>query len=132
MATTRNKNTTPKKSAKTSTPAPTRTHTPNRKVRTSPSAIMPEIEITPFANPDSFTLAFVSLVFGQFKVKDLYIRLFEDADCGEIAVLCYPAKKGKDGKYYSSCNPITKEFRKELNDAVIEKYIEMTGDNVAY
>lgn len=124
MATTRNKNTTPKKSDKTSTPT--------RKVRTAPPSIMPEIEITPFANPDSFTLAFVSLVFGQFKVKDLYIRLFEDADCGEIAVLCYPAKKGKDGKYYSSCNPITKEFRKELNDAVIEKYIEMTGDNVAY
>lgn len=132
MATTRNKNTTPKKFAKTSTPTPTPTRRITNKVRTAPPSIMPEIEITPFANPDSFTLAFVSLVFGQFKVKDLYIRLFEDADCGEIAVLCYPAKKGKDGKYYSSCNPITKELRKELNDAVIEKYIEMTGDNVAY
>lgn len=128
MATTRNKNTTPKKSTKTSTP----TSTPTRKARTIPPSIMPDIEIIPFDNPDSFTIAFVSLVFGQFKVKDLYIRLFEDEELGEVAVLCFPAKKGKDGKYYSSCNPITKEFRKELNDAVIEKYIEMTGDNVAY
>lgn len=132
MATKKSKNvkSTPVRSSAKSTPTPT----PQRSVKTNRKLnpiIMPDIEIIPYDNPESFTLAFVNLVFGQFKVKNLYIRLFPQDD-GEIAVLCFPAEHGSDDKWYSTCNPITKEFRQTLNDAVIEKYIEITGEVVDY
>lgn len=35
-----------------------------------------------------------------------------------------PNKKGSDGKYYDLAFPITKEFRQEIQDAVIKAFNE--------
>ena len=39
-------------------------------------------------------------------------------------VVSMPSKKGKDNKYNDICHPITKEFREELNKAILDKYNE--------
>jgi len=33
----------------------------------------------------------------------------------------YPSKKGEDGDYYDNVFPITKEFRKEIEEAVLKE-----------
>jgi stage V sporulation protein G len=33
-----------------------------------------------------------------------------------------PSERGKDGKWYNRAHPLTKEFKKTLNDLVLEAY----------
>jgi stage V sporulation protein G len=33
-----------------------------------------------------------------------------------------PSEKGKDGKWYNTAHPLTKEFRESLNEVVLEAY----------
>ena len=33
-----------------------------------------------------------------------------------------PSEKGKDGKWYDTAHPLTKEFRESLNEVVLEAY----------
>ena len=35
-----------------------------------------------------------------------------------------PSEKGKDGKWYNTAHPLTKEFRESLNEVVLEAYEE--------
>ena len=35
-----------------------------------------------------------------------------------------PSEKGKDGKWYNTAHPLTKEFRESLNEVVLQAYEE--------
>ena len=35
-----------------------------------------------------------------------------------------PSEKGKDGKWYDTAHPLTKEFRESLNEVVLQAYEE--------
>ena len=36
--------------------------------------------------------------------------------------IAMPSRKGEDGKYYDYVHPITNDFRKELEQAIIEEF----------
>lgn len=135
MATTKSKNVkkiTPKSTPKTTTQATPKNRCPS-KVASRPKSNSPScsVVIKPYDDPNSNTLAFVDLVFDAgFVVKGLTIVWSEQQ---ELAFVGYPAKlSNRDGEYYCTCNPITKEYREELNNLVIEAYIEITGEDLPY
>lgn len=67
---------------------------------------------------DSKLKAFVDVSFaGVFMVKGL--RVIEGKNGLFVSM---PSEKGKDGKWYSTAHPITREFRELLNEAVLESY----------
>ena len=69
--------------------------------------------------------AFASITLGGvFAVNDL--RIVEGSK-GTFVSMPQTKGKGKDNedKYFDVCFPITKEFRKELSDAVLSKYAQV-------
>ncbi|MBU3910973.1 MAG: SpoVG family protein [Candidatus Omnitrophica bacterium] len=67
---------------------------------------------------DSKLKAFADVSFaGVFMVKGL--RVVEGKNGLFVSM---PSEKGKDGKWYSTAHPLTKEFRESLNEAVLESY----------
>lgn len=73
-------------------------------------------------------LANVTLTFLEsICVKGLMVRKFMKGKAkGEIFVQ-FPSEKGKDGEYYNTVFPVTKEARAELIEAILEAY-ENTSD----
>ncbi|MBU0759372.1 MAG: SpoVG family protein [Candidatus Omnitrophica bacterium] len=67
---------------------------------------------------DSKLKAFADVSFaGVFMVKGL--RVVEGKNGLFVSM---PSEKGKDGKWYDTARPLTKEFRQLLNEAVLESY----------
>lgn len=70
-------------------------------------------------NGESKTKAFVDVSVGEFIVKG--IRVLQ----GQKGLfLGMPQEKAKDGKWYNTFYPKTKEAREELSDAVLAAYQE--------
>ena len=68
---------------------------------------------------DSKTKAFVDIAVGDFIVKGL--RIVE----GQKGLfLAMPQEKAKDGKWYNSFYPKSKEARQDLNEVVLSAYQE--------
>ena len=62
--------------------------------------------------------AFADVTFaGMFLVKGL--KVVEGKNGLFVAM---PREKGKDGKWYETAHPLTKEFRELLNDVVLSAY----------
>jgi len=69
-------------------------------------------------NGDSNLKAFADVSFaGVFTVKGL--KVVEGKNGLFVSM---PSQKGKDGKWYNSAHPLTKEFRETLNSLVLEAY----------
>ena len=69
-------------------------------------------------NGDSNLKAFADVSFaGVFTVKGL--KVVEGKNGLFVSM---PSQKGKDGKWYNSAHPLTKEFREILNGLVLEAY----------
>lgn len=67
---------------------------------------------------DSNVKAFADVTFaGMFMVKGL--RIVEGKNGLFVGM---PREKGKDGKWYETAHPLTKEFRELLNDVVLAAY----------
>lgn len=66
---------------------------------------------------ESKTKAFVDITLGDFVIKGL--RVVE----GEKGLfVSMPQEKGKDGKWYDTFSPKSKEVRQELADLILEVY----------
>jgi len=69
-------------------------------------------------NSDSNLKAFADVSFaGVFIVKG--IRVIEGKNGLFVSM---PSEKGKDGKWYNTAHPLTKEFRDTLNGIVLQAY----------
>jgi stage V sporulation protein G len=68
---------------------------------------------------DSKLKAFVDLSLGGIIVKGLRI-----VDGSNGLFVSMPRHQGKDGKWYSTVYPTTKEIQKELSDLVLTAYQE--------
>jgi stage V sporulation protein G len=68
---------------------------------------------------DSKTKAFVDVAIGSFLVKGL--RVVEGR---KGLFLSMPREKAKDGKYYDSFFPLTKEAKENLSELVLAAYQE--------
>lgn len=61
--------------------------------------------------------AFADVSIGDFIIKGLKVL-----DGKNGLFLSMPREKAKDGKWYDTVFPVTKEARKSLNDLVLEAY----------
>jgi len=68
---------------------------------------------------DSKLKAFVDVSFGSIVVKGLRV-----VDGSKGLFVGMPRHQGKDGKWYDTVYPSTKEMKKELNDLVLAAYNE--------
>jgi len=68
---------------------------------------------------DSKTKAFLDIALGDFIVKGLKVVQGQKG-----LFLSMPQDKAKDGKWYNSFYPATKEARQALNDVVLAAYRE--------
>jgi stage V sporulation protein G len=68
---------------------------------------------------DSKTKAFVDVSIGGYIVKGLRVVKGQKG-----LFLAMPQEKSKDGKWYNSFYPVTKEARSSLNDLVLTAYEE--------
>ncbi|MEK6727611.1 MAG: SpoVG family protein [Candidatus Omnitrophota bacterium] len=68
---------------------------------------------------DSKTKAFADISIGDFLVKGLRIVQGQKG-----LFLAMPQEKAKDGKWYNSFLPLTKEARQNLADVVLAAYEE--------
>lgn len=68
---------------------------------------------------DSKTKAFVDVSIGGYIVKGLRVVKGQKG-----LFLAMPQEKSKDGKWYNSFYPVTKEARASLNDLVLTAYEE--------
>ena len=66
---------------------------------------------------DSKLKAFVDVSFGSVIVKGLRI-----VDGNNGLFVGMPRHQGKDGKWYNTVYPATKEIQKEINDLVLATY----------
>ncbi|OGJ89085.1 MAG: hypothetical protein A2268_08795 [Candidatus Raymondbacteria bacterium RifOxyA12_full_50_37] len=76
------------------------------------------IKVYPFKQAKGKIKGFVQVVLNNaLKLNGLKIVEGENG-----LFLSYPSEKGKDGNYYSIYNPITRESRTEIQDAVLANY----------
>ena len=69
---------------------------------------------------ESSLKAFADVSFaGVFIVKGL--KIVEGKNGLFVSM---PSEKGKDGKWYNTAHPLTKEFRESLNEVVLQAYEE--------
>lgn len=68
---------------------------------------------------DSKTKAFADIAIGDFIIKGLRVVQGEKG-----LFLAMPQEKAKDGKWYNSFYPATKEARQNLADVVLAAYEE--------
>lgn len=68
---------------------------------------------------DSKTRAFADIAIGDFIVKGLRIVQGQKG-----LFLAMPQEKAKDGKWYNSFYPVTKEARESLTELVLSAYEE--------
>ena len=80
-----------------------------------------EVNVSRLENPSGNIRGFVNLVFNRcFKVNNITVVEGKEGNTF-ISMLRYVTSKG-DEDYKDVCNPITKEFREELYDAIMEAY----------
>jgi stage V sporulation protein G len=72
-----------------------------------------------FEGSDSTLKAFADVAVGDFLIKGLRIVQGKKG-----LFLSMPGEQGKDGKWYDTFHPLTKEARQLLSDAVLEAYQE--------
>lgn len=78
------------------------------------------VTLRPFNSRTSSTKAFIEL-----KLDDtLIIKGLSLVEGKNGLFLSYPAKKGKDGKYYNSVYSLDRDWNKKLEDVCIKKYKE--------
>lgn len=78
-----------------------------------------DVNVTPYEKDSLIGLCNVKFSKdNEFAIKDITLR--KTAEDKEM--MCMPSYKKKDESYGDVCNPITKEFREELNNAVMEAY----------
>lgn len=70
-------------------------------------------------NGDSKTKAFVDVSIGGYLVKGLRV-----VSGSKGLFLSMPQEKSKDGKWYDTFHPLTKEARQDLSEAVLAAYQE--------
>ncbi|RJP29680.1 MAG: septation protein spoVG [Candidatus Omnitrophota bacterium] len=63
--------------------------------------------------------AFVDVCFGEITIKGL--RVVEGANGFFVSM---PKYQGKDGRWYSNICPKTKEAQKQINDLILQAYLE--------
>ena len=69
-------------------------------------------------NGDSSLKAFADVSFaGVFVVKGLKVVHGKNG-----LFVSMPSEQGKDGKWYNSAHPLTREFRDLLNEVVLQSY----------
>ena len=68
---------------------------------------------------DSKTKAFVDIAIGDFVVKGVRVVKGQKG-----LFLAMPQEKAKDGKWYNSFFPVTKEARESLSSVVLAAYQE--------
>jgi len=68
---------------------------------------------------DSKLKAFADVSIGDFLIKGLKV-----VEGSKGLFLSMPSEKAKDGKYYDSVIPLTKEARQALEDTVLAAYQE--------
>ena len=95
---------------------------------TSPQAIKLEARAYPIAEPMNNTLAYATVTINDvFAVKGIRVM---NSEKGKFAAM--PSMRDKSGEYREVCHPITGDFRKKLNSAVLVAYeaaIERAGQD---
>lgn len=94
----------------------------NQKSQKEPAAsdVKLEVRAYPIEEPKGNLLAFASVTVGDiFAVHGIRVM---DGENGKFAAM--PSMKDKDGEYRNICHPITGDFRKQLNAAVLDAYAE--------
>jgi stage V sporulation protein G len=84
-----------------------------------------DVRVFPIENPQHSTLAFASVgIADMFAIRGIRVV---DGDRGLFVSM--PQNRGKDDKYHDVAFPLTKEFREELNKAILDTYAaEKTAD----
>lgn len=76
------------------------------------------IKVYPFENSKSKVKAFAQIVLNNaLRLGGLKLIKGENG-----MFVSYPAEQSKDGKYYNVYNPVTREIRNKIQDAVIDNY----------
>ena len=73
-----------------------------------------------FESAKSNTKAFIELKLDN----TLIVKGLSLVEGGKGLFLSFPAKKGKDGKYYNTVYSLDKDWREKLEDTCIKKYEE--------
>lgn len=77
-----------------------------------------EVNVTPYEKDNLVGICNVQFSKdNEFAIKDITIRKGKEDN-----FMAMPSYKKKDESYGDVCNPITKEFREELNNAIMESY----------
>ena len=77
-----------------------------------------ETKVYPFKSTKTKIRAFVHIVLnGALRLGGLKVIEGENG-----LFVAYPSEKGKDGNFYNIFNPITKESRSVIQDAVLNDY----------
>lgn len=83
-----------------------------------------EVNVSRLENPSGNVRGFASVVFNNcFKVSNIAIVEGREENLF-VSMPRYATSKG-DEDYKDVCNPITKEFREELYDALLDTYAEL-------
>ena len=86
-----------------------------------------DIAVYPFEAKDNPTVAFVNVTI----LDKLVLKGIRVVDGRNGLFIAFPqskrkGKKGKDDEYFDIFFPITKEFREELTEAILEAYDKAT------
>ena len=84
------------------------------------SDIKLEVRVYPIAEPKNNTLAFAAVTVND--IVALHGLRVMDSSKGQFVAM--PSMKDKDGQYRDIFHPVTADFRKQLNTAVMEAYAE--------
>lgn len=87
-----------------------------------------KVDVVPYEKEGESLLAFCNVRFSnenEFAINDITLR--KTAEDKEL--MCMPSYKKKDDTYANICNPITSEFREELNNAIMDSYKEAKSQN---
>ena len=80
-----------------------------------------KVDVVPYEKEGESLVAFCNVRFSdknEFAINDIQLRKSSEGN----VFMTMPNYKKKDGTYTDVCNPITKEFREELNNMIMESY----------
>ena len=60
--------------------------------------------------------------FADVSFSGVVIKGFSVVDGSKGLFVSMPRHQGKDGKWYNTVNPLTKELKQQLSDVVLEAY----------
>lgn len=83
-----------------------------------PTIDVTETKVFPFKDSKGKVKAFAQIVLNQ-AMRMTGLKIIEGANGLFVG---YPSEKGKDGEFYSIYNPINRESRNLIQDAVLESY----------